>query len=267
LNYGFGRCDGHASMSRVDSPRAYISTASASNSSVRPRMISRSLQGEHVHALRSRERVCFLVVQTLWGLRLFHQHYRAPPAAPPAYSAAPSADYGPGYGPGYAAGYGPQWGPPVTHAGGPPRQCPHQSCPGAGAKPPHGALASRHGGTGHRVRGDGGDLLLSHPQQRSRYLCRQTDAAVMSGGSRLRSMSFWFGATMIRGPRSVTGSTLCCGGGPLTSTGPFSWDAARAILPAPTFCFPPLWRFGHEQLDEGFYGREDHPAWTGQAHG
>src|SRR5262245_6954742 len=33
-----------ASMSRVDSPRAYISTASASNSSVRPRMISRSLE-------------------------------------------------------------------------------------------------------------------------------------------------------------------------------------------------------------------------------
>src|SRR5436189_3489610 len=30
------------SMSRVDSPRAYISTASASSSSLRPRMISRS---------------------------------------------------------------------------------------------------------------------------------------------------------------------------------------------------------------------------------
>src|SRR6266545_7961112 len=33
-----------ASISRVDSPRAYISTASASSSSVRPRMISRSLE-------------------------------------------------------------------------------------------------------------------------------------------------------------------------------------------------------------------------------
>src|SRR4029077_7034419 len=31
-----------ASISRVDSPRAYISTASASSSSVRPRMISRN---------------------------------------------------------------------------------------------------------------------------------------------------------------------------------------------------------------------------------
>jgi len=33
----------------------------------------------------------------------------------------------------------------------------------------------------------------------------------VSGDSRLRSMSFWFGATIIRGPRSVIGSTQCCG--------------------------------------------------------
>jgi hypothetical protein len=33
-----------ASISRVDSPRAYISTASASSSSLRPRIISRSLE-------------------------------------------------------------------------------------------------------------------------------------------------------------------------------------------------------------------------------
>jgi hypothetical protein len=29
-----------------------------------------SLEGEHVHALRSRERGCFLVVQTLWAEKI-----------------------------------------------------------------------------------------------------------------------------------------------------------------------------------------------------
>src|SRR5215471_13817699 len=31
-----------------------------------PLCVHHSLEGEHVHALRSRERGCFLVVQTLW---------------------------------------------------------------------------------------------------------------------------------------------------------------------------------------------------------
>src|SRR5215469_15877207 len=35
-----------------------------------PLCVHHSLEGEHVHALRSRERGCFLVVQTLWAEKI-----------------------------------------------------------------------------------------------------------------------------------------------------------------------------------------------------
>ena len=35
-----------------------------------PLCVHHSLEGEHVHALRSRERGCFLVVQTLWAVKI-----------------------------------------------------------------------------------------------------------------------------------------------------------------------------------------------------
>src|SRR5262245_43097645 len=34
------------------------------------RCVHHSLEGEHVHALRSRDRGCFLVVQTLWAKKI-----------------------------------------------------------------------------------------------------------------------------------------------------------------------------------------------------
>src|SRR5215468_9612143 len=35
-----------------------------------PLCVHHSLEGEHVHALRSRERGCFLVVQTVWAEKI-----------------------------------------------------------------------------------------------------------------------------------------------------------------------------------------------------
>jgi RNA-directed DNA polymerase len=54
-----------------------------------------------------------------------------------------------------------------------------------------------------------------HHRKDGRWYLGASPPRKVSGDSRLRSMSFWFRATMIRGPRSVTGLTQCCGGGPL----------------------------------------------------